>query len=367
MSSLALPQAYICDLAPYQPGQPIAAVAREYGLEPAAIIKLASNENPLGMGPKAKAAIRSTVRELHRYPEQYGLLQKLAAHLGVHSSQLVLGNGSNDVLDIVARTFIGQENEAVSSQYAFAIYQLATQAVGGKNVIVPAAAYGHDLSAMAQAITSATRVIWIANPNNPTGTFVPYKDLRAFMAQVPRQIIVVLDEAYYEYLTPESRGDAISWIAKHPNLVVIRTFSKIYGLAGLRIGYGVASPEVAGLLNRVRQPFNANSAALAAAEAALDDTAFLQRSYEANRRGRLQLTAGLAKLGLECLPAYGNFVTFCAPDAAALNNALLGQGIIVRPLAGYGMPGFIRVTIGTRTQNVRFLQAMAKWYSGTHD
>lgn len=353
------PQQYICDLSPYQPGMPIEQVVRERGLDPAMVVKLASNENPLGMSPKAKSALMQAIPDAHRYPEQHGLIQKLADRLTIEPAMIVLGNGSNDVLDLIARTYLNDGDEAISSQYAFAIYQIATQSCGATNVVVPSKNYGHDLGAMLRAVTPKTRVIWIANPNNPTGTFIPYGEIKEFLDQVPKGVIVVLDEAYYEYLSPEDRVDSLRWLADYPNLIITRTFSKIYGLAGLRIGYGGMSTEIASLLNRVRQPFNVNVLALAAATAALDDTGFIAESARVNTAGRIELLEGLTKLDCECLPAYGNFVTFQVKDAAKVNEALLNQGVIVRPLGGYGMPDWLRVTIGTAAENERFLQALS--------
>lgn len=352
------PNDNILDLVPYQPGKPIEALARERGIPVERIVKLASNENPLGMSPKANAALQAVAGELHRYPEQFGLVRALAQHTGVSADQIVLGNGSNDVLDLIARTYLSPGDEAVSSQYAFAIYQIATQSAGATNVIVPAKDYAHDLDAMPRVITANTKVLWLANPNNPTGTFAPYADVKRFLEQVPLHVVVVLDEAYYEYLQPPERVDTTQWLAVHPNLILVRTFSKIYGLAGLRVGYGLAAPAVVELLNRVRQPFNVSVAAAAAATAALEDSTFVRQSVALNQAGRQQLRAGLEALGLVCLPAHGNFVTFAVPDASACNEALLDRGIIVRPLAGYGMPGHLRVTIGTRAENEQFLAAL---------
>ena len=354
----ARPLQYICDLNPYLPGTPIELVAREHGLDQGKIIKLASNENPLGMSPKAEEAARRALEEAHIYPDQYRLIHKLAAKLDVAPENIVLGNGSNDVLDLVARTFLDEGREAVSSRYAFAVYPIATQSVGAQNVIVADKDFGHDLDAMMAAITPETSVVWIANPNNPTGTLVPYPEVKRFVENVPQEVIVVLDEAYNEFLASEERGDSIGWIEQHPNLVVTRTFSKAYGLAGLRIGYAVAAPEVAELLNRVRQPFNANSLALAAAEAALDDDEFLAQTIQTNREGRKQLLDGLAQLGLETMPAHGNFVTVRVPNATETNQKLLKSGIIVRPLASYGLPDWLRVTIGTNQENARFVAAL---------
>jgi len=353
---------YIANLVPYHPGKPIDELVREKGIPAERIAKLASNENPLGMSPKARAALESALGELHRYPEQYNLIQAIAAHTHTKSEQVVLGNGSNDVLDLIARTFLNEGAEAVSSQYAFAIYQIATQSAGARNIIVPAKQYGHDLAAMQKAIMPQTKVVWIANPNNPTGTFEPYAAVKQFIESVPPEVIIVLDEAYYEYLPETSRVNTVEWLAEHPNLIIVRTFSKIYGLAGLRVGYGLASPEIANLMNRVRHPFNVNIAAIAAATAALTDYAFIVKTLAVINDGREQLLKGLNKLGLECLPAYGNFVTFRLQDAdtaATVNEHLLKQGVIVRPLAGYAMPEFLRVTIGLPVENERFLSVLA--------
>lgn len=351
-------QPYITQLQPYQPGLPIEQVARQYGLDASQIIKLASNENPFGMSPKASAAVEAALSEGHRYPEQFSLLQALAVRHDVKPTQLVLGNGSNDVLDLIARVFLGPGVESVSSQYAFVVYQLSTQAVGATNIVVPAANYGHDLNAMLAAITPQTRVVWIANPNNPTGTFLPSTTVKQFLAKVPPEALVVLDEAYHEYLSPEECEDTVQWLQDFPNLIAVRTFSKIYGLAGVRVGYGIASAEVADLLNRVRQAFNVNTLGLAGALGALKDNAFVQSSFEANLSGRQILVSGLQKLGLTCLPAYGNFVTVEVPDAAAVNEALLKKGVIVRPLVPYGMPNHLRITIGTPQENERFLSTL---------
>jgi histidinol-phosphate aminotransferase len=311
------------------------------------------------MSPKARAAAEQALSQSHRYPNQYELTQKLAAKLNVNPAQLVLGSGSNDVLDLVARTYLRQGTEAVSSQYAFAMYGIAVQSVGATSVVVPAKDYGHDLQAMAAAVTPRTKVIWIANPNNPTGTFVPYPQIKLLLEQISPGVIVVLDEAYYEYLDPSDQAEATKWLAKHPNLVITRTFSKAYGLAGLRIGYAVASQQVAELLNRVRLPFNVTIPAMAAACGALDDQAFVARSVAANAKGRKQLLDGLQKLGLECLPAYGNFVTVKTKGAVGVNQKLLAHGVIVRPLVGYDMADWLRITIGVCTENQRLLSTLA--------
>lgn len=284
----------------------------------------------------------------------------MAAHCGVAQNQVVLGNGSNDVLDLIARVFLAPGRSAVFAQHAFAVYPLATLSTGAELISTPAKSYGHDLDAMRAAIRPDTRIVWIANPNNPTGTFLPSADVRAFLEAVPKDVIVVLDEAYNEYIPPTDRVDTAAWIKDFPNLVVCRTFSKIYGLAGLRVGYALASAEVADLMNRVRQPFNVNNLAIAAAVAALDDDQFVAESYELNRLGMAQIVSGLQRLGLEHIPSHGNFVTFRAGEAAAVNQKLLQQGVIVRPIGGYGLPEWLRVTIATGPENARFLEALER-------
>jgi histidinol-phosphate aminotransferase len=350
--------AYICDLAAYQPGLPVEQVARHYKLAEQNILKLASNENPLGASPLALKAARRALAASNRYPQQYELVQALAAHHQVDAAQVVIGNGSNDILDLVARVYLSKGDTAIISQHAFAMYHIATQSTGAATIAAPAKEYGHDLAAMLAAITPATKVIWIANPNNPTGTFIPYVEVREFVAKLPRQIIVVLDEAYYDYLAPEDQQNAVQWIAEHPNLIIVRTFSKVYGLAGLRVGYAIASSEVAELLNRVRLPFTSNGLAIAAASAALQDTPFVTESIALNNAGREQLLTGLRQMELECLPAYGNFVTFKVDDALETNEKLLRKGVIVRPLVGYGLPHHLRATIGAKAENRRFLEAL---------
>ena len=349
---------YVRAISPYQPGKPITELAREMGIPVEKIVKLASNENPLGMSPKARQAVEAAISGVERYPDQFDLIAKLAARCGVAPSQVVLGNGSNDVLDLVARVFLAPGRSAVFAQHAFAVYPLATLSTGAELIAVPAKNYGHDLAAMRAAIRAETRIVWIANPNNPTGNFLPYAEVRAFLESVPENVVVVLDEAYNEYIPADERVDTTAWLKDFPNLLICRTFSKIYGLAGLRVGYGVASAEIADLMNRVRQPFNVNNLAIAGALAALDDEAFLNASHELNRRGMAQLVAALQKLGLEYIPSYGNFITFRAGDAATVNQKLLKQGVIVRPIAGYGLPEWLRVTIGTEAENARFIEAL---------
>ena len=362
LSTHALP--YIRSISPYVPGKPITALAREMGLAPETIVKLASNENPLGMSPLAKQAVQDALGGVERYPDQFDLIATLAEHHAVLPAQIILGNGSNDVLDLVARVFLSAGRSAVMSQYAFTVYPLATIATGAMPIVVPAHDYGHDLAAMRAAILPDTRIVWIANPNNPTGTFLSYLALHEFLAGVPAGVIVVLDEAYTEYLLPQERVDSVRWVEEFPNLVIVRTFSKIYGLAGLRVGYAVASAEVADLMNRVRQPFNVSNLGLVGAIAAIKDYSFIAQSFELNRQGMQQLVAGIKRLGLAHIPSHGNFVTIEVADAVTINQKLLKQGFIVRPLGGYDMPHHLRVTIGREAENRRFLDALEKALAG---
>ena len=351
---------HIRAIAPYQPGKPISELARELGLNEADIVKLASNENPLGPSPRAMVAVHAALHDIALYPDGAGFTLKagLSARLGVSSNQIVLGNGSNDVLDMVARAFLSPGTSAVYAEHAFAVYPIATLTVGATGIEVPAQNYGHDLAAMRQTIRDDTRVVWIANPNNPTGTFLLWAEIEAFLCEVPPHILVVLDEAYGEYLPPKDRFDTVTWLARFPNLLITRTFSKAYGLAGLRVGYGLGDAAVIDLLNRVRHPFNVNSLALAAATAALDDTDFLARSYALNHEGMMQLIQGLNAMGLAHVPSKGNFLLVKAGDAACVNAALLQRGVIVRPVANYGLPEFLRVSVGLAVQNTRFLEAL---------
>lgn len=351
---------YIRAIAPYQPGKPISELARELGLAPERIVKLASNENPLGPSPKALTAIELELQQIARYPDGSGfeLKQALSARLRVDATQIVLGNGSNDVLDMAARAFLSPQTSAVFSEHAFAVYAIATLSAGAEGIVAPARDYGHDLQAILDAIRADTRVIFIANPNNPTGTFLPNDDLLAFLQQVPPEVLVVLDEAYGEYLPDALKSDAVNWLPLFPNLVVTRTFSKAYGLAGLRVGYALANEAVADLLNRVRQPFNVSHLALVAAAAALEDDEFIARSYAMNQLGMRQITQALALLNLTYIPSYGNFLAIRIGNATAMYRRLLEQGVIVRPVGNYGMPEFLRVSIGLASENHQFLQAL---------
>jgi len=352
-------------LSPYVPGKPVDELEREYGVSDS--IKLASNENPLGPPRTALDAMQAVQQDLALYPDGGGfhLKQALARKLGVGTEQITLGNGSNDVLVLLAETFLTPDVEAVYSQYAFVVYQLAVQATGAVGKVAPARPtehaqpLGHDLEAMAALVGGRTRMVFIANPNNPTGTWLGRAELRQFVAGLPRHVIVVVDEAYAEYVHEPDYPDTLTWIDEYPNVVVTRTFSKIYGLAGLRVGYSVSHPDIADLLNRVRQPFNVNSLAQVAAIAALSDRDHVQRSRQVNRQGLEQLTTGFRDLGLAVSPSAGNFLLVdTGHDAAVVYQALLRSGIIVRPVANYGLPRHLRITVGTPEQNERLLSAM---------
>lgn len=360
---LALAQPGVQKLSPYVPGKPVDELARELDLDPATIVKLASNENPLGPSPRVIEAIRAQLGELTRYPDGNGFLlkQKLAQRYAVDIEQVTLGNGSNDILELVARAYLAPGLNAVFSEHSFAVYPIVTQAVGAQAKAVPAKQWGHDLDAMLAAIDTNTRIVFIANPNNPTGTWFGAEALARFLVAVPEHVLVVLDEAYIEYAADGELPDGLAFLNTRPNLLVSRTFSKAYGLAALRVGYAICSAQIADVLNRVRQPFNVNSLALAAACAALDDGAYLAESRASNTAGMRQLEAGFSELGLEWIPSRGNFIAVdFGQDAAPINQALLRDGVIVRPVAGYGMPTFLRVSIGTEAEIARFLDVLRK-------
>lgn len=356
----SLAVAGVQQLIPYKAGKPIEELERELGLTQ--IVKLASNENPFGAGQKALAAIQAALPELGLYPDGSGfhLKNALANKYGLDAEQITLGNGSNEILELIARAFVTPELEVIFSQHAFAVYPIVTQAVGATGVVVPALNYGHDLDAMLNAVTAKTRVIFVANPNNPTGTLLSQASLEAFIGALPDTVICVLDEAYFEFVSQVEPVNSIEWLKKFPNLIITRTFSKAYGLAALRIGYGLSSPEIADILNRVRQPFNNNSLALVAATAALDDAEHLQKTVDNNTQGMAQLTDGFKTLGLEWIPSAGNFVSVDLKQSGqALYDALLRKGVIVRPVGVYEMPNHLRISIGTPAENAVFLQALS--------
>ena len=358
--SLLAPE-YVRGIAQYIPGKPVGELAREFNLAERDIVKLASNENPRGPSPAVRAAITDAVADLSRYPDGNGFALKaaLSARHAVAPEKIVLGNGSNDVLELVTQAFLRPGDHAVYSRHAFAVYPLAVQARGATGIEVPARDYGHDLPAMRAAITAATRVVFVANPNNPTGTWIAPDAMAAFIASVPDDVLVVFDEAYNEYLDPGRHAPSVAWTGQYANLIVSRTFSKAYGLAALRVGYGIMDPRVADMLNRVRQPFNVNALAQAAALAALADTAYVDDSRALNRAGMRQIEDGVRALGLSFVPSHGNFVLVHVGDGARAHGRLLKQGVIVRPVANYGLPEFLRVTIGLPEENRRFLDALA--------
>lgn len=346
----------ISKLKPYQPGKPISELERELGLTD--IVKLASNENPLGCSDKVKEAVAAEISEIGRYPDGGGFILKdqIKTQFGFNHDQITLGNGSNDLLEMFARAFVSENDSVVYSQHAFAVYALVTQAINAQAIEVPAKGFSHDLEAMAVAIQDNTKLVFIANPNNPTGTWFEEAEFEAFMQKVPANVIVVLDEAYVEYF-PEN-FNSLKFLAQYPNLIVSRTLSKCYGLAALRVGFALASVEVTDYLNRIRQPFNVNHLAMVAAVAALKDEDFIARSREVNKAGMAQLEAGFKALGLNYVPSRANFILVdVQADPSATFNGLLKQGVIVRPV---GISNHIRVSIGTEAENAKFLSALAK-------
>jgi len=345
-------------LRPYQPGKPIEELERNYGIKNA--IKLASNENPLGPSPRVLEAVQASLKDIARYPDGFALKKALAQRHHVDMGMITLGNGSNDVLELIARTFVTQAQSVIFSEHAFVVYPMVTQAIGARAIVASAKNWGHDLGAMQAAICDDTRLIFIANPNNPTGTWVDKGSLKAFLEAVPESVLVVVDEAYFEYaIDNPNYPNSLEWLSEHPNLVVTRTFSKAYGLAGLRVGYSISHPDVADLVNRVRQPFNVNSIALVAATAALDDGEHLKKSITSNRAGMRQMGQAFDKIGLSYIPSLGNFLAVDVGDGAKIYELLLRQGVITRPI-GAGMSQYLRVSIGLPSENERFIQALRK-------
>lgn len=369
--SLALP--CVQALHPYKPGKPIEELERELGLKN--IVKLASNENPLGLSPRVLESIHFSLKEGARYPDGNGfvLRKALVDHFAhdkhvLKMDQFTLGNGSNDILELIARAFVSSDDEVIFSEYAFAVYAIVTQAIGAKAVEVPSRNWGHDLKAISAAVTSKTKLIFLANPNNPTGTAFSNEELTTFLSTIPNNVLVVLDEAYGEYIEDESFPDGVSLLGKYPNLIVSRTFSKAWGLASLRVGYAVSHSTIADILNRVRQPFNVNTFALMAAAAVLGDSEYLEKGVDLNRKGLAQLEQGLNDLGLSYIPSKGNFIAFSVVPknnkkpkvltGVEVFQLLLNEGVIVRPLANYKMPDFLRVSVGLPEENERFLSAL---------
>ncbi len=354
-----LAQPHVMSQPVYEPGKPIEYVARELGLDPATIVKVASNENPLGPSPRALKAVRAMLRETQLYPDGgcVRLREKLAAKLGLAPAQLAVGNGSNELLELLGHAFLGAGDEVVMGAPAFIVYKLVALLFGAKPVEVPLVEHKHDLRAMAAAVTPRTKLVFLACPNNPTGTANTEAEILAFVRGLPEHVVFVLDEAYAEYV--ENPPDLRPLIAEGRNVICLRTFSKIYGLAGFRVGYGYAPAELIALLNRVRQPFNVNSLAQEAAIAALDDEAFVRRARRVNAAGLRQLVRGFKKLGLEVAPSAANFLLVRVGDGDAVFQRLQKGGVIVRPVRGYGLPEWVRVTVGTRAQNERLLALLA--------
>jgi len=349
---------WIQSLEPYPPGKPIEELEREYGVYGA--IKLASNENPLGPSPKALAALRGALAQLNLYPDgsSFYLRRALAKRHGLSPDAIIIGNGSNEVIELAVRTFLRAGEEAVMADQAFVIYRMVVQAHGGKSTCVPLRQFTHDLEAIAEAITPATRMIFLANPNNPTGTIFFREDWEEFLAAVPPDTVIVMDEAYAEFVDDARYPDSLAALRQDRPIIILRTFSKIYGLAGLRIGYGMAHPELVDLMNRVRAPFNVSSLAQAGALAALDDDEHVQRTRAVNREGMAFMRAAFAELGLECVPSWANFILVRVGKAGRVYEAMLRRGVIVRPVGVYGFPEHLRVTIGTREENERLVRAL---------
>lgn len=346
----------IKQLTAYQPGKPIAELERELGIQN--IVKLASNENPLGCSEQVKLAVAAQLNEIGRYPDGGGYILKnqITQHFGFPHQQITLGNGSNDLLEIIAHAFVSEKDSVIYSQHAFAVYSLVTQALNAQAIEVAAKNFAHDLPAMAAAVQDNTKLIFIANPNNPTGTWFEEAEFVAFMQRVPEHVLVVLDEAYVEYF-PEN-FDSLKFLQHYPNLIITRTLSKCYGLAALRVGFALASATITDYLNRLRQPFNVNHLAMVAAVAALQDQDFIERSRQVNRSGMAQLEAGIHKLGLSSVASRANFILVnIQRDAAQTFDALLREGVIVRPV---GIAAHLRVSIGTKAENEKFLSALAK-------
>jgi histidinol-phosphate aminotransferase len=351
---------YIRTLIPYEPGKPIEEVEREYGI--ANSVKLASNENPIGPSPKALAAIRAKLEQLHLYPDGdcFYLKTGLAQKLGVAPERLIFGNGSNEIIELAARTFLRPGDEAVMAEQAFVVYQLIVQAVGAVGKQVPLRDYTHDLSAIAEAVSPRTRLVFLANPNNPTGTIFRRAEWEKFLAKVSPEVLLIVDEAYFEYVENADYPDSLQYHAPGRAILTLRTFSKLYGLAGLRIGYGVGPAELIAMMQRVRQPFNVNAPAQWGALGALADAEHVQRSLTVNREGRAFLQSEFQRLGLQYVPSHGNFILVRVGKGQEVFKQLLTQGVIVRPMGGYKFPEHVRVTVGTMDENRRFVEALEK-------
>jgi histidinol-phosphate aminotransferase len=360
MNDRALVPPWILALEPYPPGKPLDELEREYGVTNS--IKLASNENPLGPSPKAMAAVRAALDDLHRYPDGscYHLKRALARKLGVSSEALLIGNGSNEIIELAVRTFLRQGEEAVMADQAFVIYRMVVQAHGGRSICVPLRNFTHDLEAIADAVTPSTRIVFLANPNNPTGTIFSRAQWEEFLGAVPTDVVIVMDEAYAEFVDDPNYPDSLADLRRRRRIMVLRTFSKIYGLAGLRVGYAIADPELVEMMDRLRAPFNVNTLAQVAAVAALDDDEHVVRTKRVNREGMAYLRESLSALGLECVPSWANFVLVRVRNAARVYDQLLRLGVIVRPVPVYGFPEHLRITIGLPEENQRLVRALQR-------
>ena len=349
---------HVANMKPYQLGLTAAEISRKSGVPEAQIIRLASNENPFGMSPKARAAMIEAAQDISRYPDEYGFRVAIAEKHGVSPENVIVSGGSDELIHTIGRSFLGQGTSAVMSDYVYMAYVTVTDSSGAQRISVAAKDYGHDLDAMRRAIRPDTRVVWVVNPNNPTGTLLAPQALLGFIRTVPRHVAVVIDEAYVDYLPDHQKPDTVSWLKDHPNLVLTRTFSKIHGMAGLRIGYGLSSPQMIATLASVRQIYSCNAPGLAAARASLADTEFIEHCRTHNAQGLKQLTDGLHGMGLETLPAHGNFIAVRVPQTQAVYEAMLMKGIILRPLAQYHMPDYLRISVGAPEQNARVLAAL---------
>ncbi len=354
---------WVLSLTPYQPGKPIEEVEREYGISRS--VKIASNENPLGPSPKALEAMRAALPQLNLYPDgdAFYLKQRLAEKFGLDRSRIIIGNGSNELIEMIVRTFLRVGESIVAAEHAFAIYRLCVHAAGGRTITVPHSGPRHpgfafDLDAMARAVEADTRIVFLDNPNNPTGTIYTRADWEAFLERVPPSVVIVVDEAYFEFVDDPDYPDSLDYHADGRMLITLRTFSKIYGLAGVRVGYGISSPAVIDALNRIRQPFNVNTLAQVGALAALDDTEHIRRTQDNNRRGLAYLRRELDRLGIASVPSWGNFLL--VKVGPGVSQQLLPQGIIIRPMEGYGYPGYARVSVGLAEENERFIAALEK-------
>lgn len=349
---------FVCDLLAYEPGKPISETARELGLDPSAIVKLASNENPLGPSPRAKEAILASIADAHIYPDggAYALRSAIAGRHGLALNNVIVGNGSNEIIELLCHSFLNRNTSLIAAEHAFVVYKLMATLFGANYVEVPDPKFVHDLDAMAAAVTPATRLVFIANPNNPTGTMVTQGDIDRFMARIPEHVVVVFDEAYHEFLaTPP---DTLRYVREGRNVCVLRTFSKIHGLAALRVGYGLASPELAGILQKARQPFNVNALAQAAALAAIEDETHVERTIAVNHEGRCFYEQAFAERGIEYVPSHANFILVKVGDGDRVFSEMLRKGVIVRAMRGYKLPDYVRISIGTQRENLRCMEVL---------